>query len=70
MTAHTVPLIYSPLTNQAVQFAQQSYSHLADLKLADQLSEDCESKVDVLIGNDSIGLSSLKTQNGGNQDLW
>ena len=52
MTAHTVPPIYGPLVNQAVQFAQQSYSHLVDLKLADQPSEDCGSEVDVLIGND------------------
>ena len=52
MIAHTVRLICSPLTNQAVQFVQQSYSHLADLKLADQPSEDCGSEVDVLIGND------------------
>ena len=51
MTAHTVRLICSPLTNQAVQFVQQSYSHLADLKLADQPSEDCDSQVDVLTGN-------------------
>ena len=52
MTAHTVPLICGPLVNQAVQFAQQSYSHLVDLKLADQPSQDCGSEVDVLIGND------------------
>ena len=30
MTALAVPLICSPLKDQAVQFAQQSYSHLAD----------------------------------------
>jgi len=40
MTALAVPLICSPLTDQAVQFAQQSYSHLADLELADHPSED------------------------------
>ena len=45
MTALTAPLICSPLTNHAVQFAQQSYSHLEDLELADQSSEDCGSKV-------------------------
>ncbi|RMX58059.1 hypothetical protein pdam_00013436 [Pocillopora damicornis] len=44
-------LICNPLTNLAVQFAQ-SYSHLADLKLADQPSDDCGSEADVLIGND------------------
>ena len=49
MTAHTVPLPCSPSVNQAIQFAQQSYSHLEDLK---QPSEDCGSEVNVLIGND------------------
>jgi len=52
MTALAVPLICSPLQDQAVQFAQQSYSHLADLKLADHPTEDCGSEVDLLIGND------------------
>ena len=52
MTALAVPLICSPLKDQAVQFAQQSYSHLADLELADHPTEDCDSEVDVLIGND------------------
>ena len=35
MTALAGPLICSPLKDQAVQFAQQSYSHLAGLELAD-----------------------------------
>ena len=52
MAAHIVPPICNPLVNQAVQFAQQSYSHLVDLKLADQPAEDFGSEVDVLIGND------------------
>jgi len=52
MTALAVPLICSPLTDQAVQFAQRSYSHLADLELADHPTEDCGSEVDLLIGND------------------
>ena len=52
MTALAVPLICSPLKDQAVQFSQQSYSHLADLELADHPTEDCDSEVDVLIGND------------------
>ena len=52
MTALAVPLICSPLKDQAIQFAQQSYSHLADLELTDHPTEDCDSEVDVLIGND------------------
>ena len=35
MTAHVVPLICSPLKDQAVQLVQQSYEHLVDLELAD-----------------------------------
>ena len=53
MTALAVPLICSPLKDQAVQFAQQSFDHLADLKFADRPTEDCDSEVDLLIGNDS-----------------
>ncbi|RMX44500.1 hypothetical protein pdam_00006018, partial [Pocillopora damicornis] len=45
MTVHRIPLICSPLVNQAAH-------HLTDLKLADQPSEDCDSEVDVLIGKD------------------
>ena len=52
MTALAVPLICSPLKDQAVQFAQQCYSYLADLELADHPTEDCSSEVDLLIGND------------------
>jgi len=47
MTTLAVPLICSPLKDQAVQFAQQSYSHLADLELADRPTEDCGSEVDI-----------------------
>ena len=35
MTAHVVPLICSPLRDQAVQLDQESYEHLVDLELAD-----------------------------------
>ena len=52
MTALAVPLICTPLKDQAVQFAQQSYNHLADLELADVPTEDCDSEVDLLIGKD------------------
>ena len=58
MTAPAVPLICSPLKDQAVQFAQQSNSHLADLELADHPTEDCDSEVDLLI---STGFSLLET---------
>jgi len=35
-----------------VQFAQQSFTHLADRELADYPTEDYGSEVDLLIGND------------------
>ena len=52
MTAHVVPLICSPLKDQAVQVAQESYEHLVDLELADRPTIGCSSEVDILIGND------------------
>ena len=52
MTAHVVPLICSPLKDQAVQLAQESYEHLVDLELADCPTIGCSSEVDILIGND------------------
>ena len=52
MTAHTVPFICSPLQDETVQLAQQSYLHLANLELADDPTAGCTSEVDVLIGND------------------
>ena len=61
MTALAVPLICSPLKDQAVQFAQQSFDHLADLEFADQPTEDCDSEVDLLIGNDSYWSFLLET---------
>ena len=52
MTAHVVPLICSPLKDQAVQLAQESYEHLVDLELADCPTIGGSSEVDILIGND------------------
>ena len=52
MTAHVVPLICSPLKDQAVQVAQESYEHLVDLELTDHPTIGCSSEVDILIGND------------------
>ena len=43
MTAHVVPLISSPLKDQSVQLAQQSYGHLFDLELTDCPVVDCGS---------------------------
>ena len=52
---NAVPIICSPLQNQAVNFAASTYQHLSGLLLADSISADeNESKVevDVLIGAD------------------
>ena len=52
MTAHVVPLICSPLKDQAVQLAQECSEHLVDLELADCPTIECSSEVDILIEND------------------
>ena len=51
ITAHVVPLICSPLNYQAVQFAKQNHSHLADVVLSERASEE-NLPVDILIGAD------------------
>ena len=51
ITAHVVPLICSPLNYQAVQFAKQNHSHLADVVLSERASEE-NLPVDILIGGD------------------
>ena len=53
MTAYVVPLICSPVRDQAVQLAQESYQHLVDLELADCPVMVCSSKVDIFIGDDT-----------------
>ena len=41
ITSHAVSLICSPLKDQAVQLAEQSYKQLVDLELANCASVDC-----------------------------
>ena len=50
--AFTIPTIYSRITNQAVDVATRSYSHLSDLLLADFCVADSDVDVDMLIGAD------------------
>lgn len=55
VNAYAVPIICSPLQNQAVNFAASSYPHLHGLPLADSISADENGdhvEVDVLIGAD------------------
>jgi len=54
ITAYVVPLICSPLNYQAVQFAKQNHSHLADVVLSERASEE-NLPVAVLIGADQYG---------------
>ena len=55
VNAYAVPIICSPLQNQAVNFAASTYQHLSGLLLADSISADENEnnvEVDVLIGAD------------------
>ena len=54
INAHTVPLICSPIQNQAIQFAVESYDHLSHIELADSMkfSQNLEMDVDLLIWSD------------------
>ena len=57
VNAYAVPIICSPLQNQAVNFAASTYQHLSGLLLADSISDDENDnnvEVDVLIGADYI----------------
>lgn len=55
VNAYTVPIISSPLQNQAVKFAATTYQHLNGLSLADSNSSnenESQLQVDFLIGTD------------------
>ena len=54
INAHTVPLICSPIQNQAIQFAVESYDHLSHIELADSMkfSQNLGMDVDLLIGSE------------------
>ena len=71
MTAFAVPLvcrIKDQGQDQAVQFAQLSYSYLVKLELADHPTEDCGSELDLLTGTISDGsffTGNMKRGNGG-----
>ena len=49
-----MPLICSPIQNQAIQFAVESYDHLSHIELADSMkfSQNLGMDVDLLIGSD------------------
>ena len=51
ITAHVVPMIYSPLNYQAVQFARKNHAHLKDIALSECIPEE-NLVVDILIGAD------------------
>jgi len=55
VNAYSVPIICSPLRNQALNFTAHTYQHLSGLLLADSISADENEntvEVDVLIGAD------------------
>ena len=67
VTAHVVPMICSPLSHQAVQFAKQRYSHLEGILLSESDSGD-NMEVEILIGADqfwNVANGETRRGNGG-----
>ena len=67
VTAHVVPMICSPLSHQAVQFAKQRHPHLEGIVLSESDSGD-NLEVDVLIGADqfwNVANGEIRCGNGG-----
>ncbi len=52
VNAFSVPVICSPISNQAVELAVKQYPHLRGLNLADNSSPSNDVDVDILIGAD------------------
>ena len=52
VNAFSVPVICSPISNQAVELAVKQYPHLRGLNLADNSSPSNEVDIDILIGAD------------------
>ena len=50
--AYVVDVICSPLSNQVIQFAQNTYPHLRNLRLADQNPDVLDIEIHLLIGAD------------------
>ena len=51
LTAHVVPMIFSPSSHQTVHFSKQRYPHLEDIVLMESGSAD-NLKVDFIVGAD------------------
>ena len=54
LSAYAVPVICSPIYNQPVEFAVQSYNHLKGLTLAEDLMQDSHAEINILLGSDQI----------------
>ena len=52
VSAFSVPIICSPISNQAVELATKNYPHLSGLDLADDSSSSNDVDIDILIGAD------------------
>ena len=59
INAFVVDLICSPLSNQAIDFAQANYSHIKNLPLADSGDGSQDLDIDILIGADFVHLFML-----------
>ena len=54
LSAYAVPVICSPIHDQPVEFAVQSYNHLKGLTLAEDLMQDSHAEINILLGSDQI----------------
>ena len=54
LSTYAVPVICSPIYNQPVEFAVQSYNHLKGSTLAEDLTQDSHAEINILLGSDQI----------------
>ncbi len=52
ISAYVVPTICAPLSGQMINLAEQEYTHLQGLRLAEEAKDNEELQVDLLIGSD------------------
>ena len=69
INAFVVPLICSPLSNQAINFAKDMYPHLRNLPLADCGDGIADLEIDVMIGADFVHCFLLDQVVRGEQPL-
>ena len=67
LTAYAVSVVCTPLRNQAIEVAYQSYPHLQELKLADNSVDILDFYMDILVGSQLLEPSHW---GGETRTLW